>query len=110
MTDSGIQISLRWWHIALIALAVTALLAYAVGWGPATIVGLLGAGASAKKGRGDASQSDPTDPVPDRPEPETTEPVTEYSEAVDDAEGAAADQEVEEMTTEQIEKIIEDGL
>jgi len=105
-----ITVELKWWHIALIAVAVAALLAYAVGWGPAAIVGLLGAGASAQKGRGAESQTGSTDPVPDRPEPETTEPVTEYSEAADDVEGAVADQPAEEMSIEEIEQIIEEKL
>jgi hypothetical protein len=105
-----ISVKLDWWHVALLALAVVGLVALAFGWTPGALVALLGLGASAGKARRDRKQPDATDAIPDRPEPDTSEPVTEYSEAADDVQGAVADQEVEEMTTDEIKQIIEEGL
>jgi len=105
-----IDIKLDWWHVVLLGIAAAGLIALAFGWAPGAILTLLGVtGAGVRESQKGESPAQ-TDPVPDRPEVEESEPVTEYSEAVDEVEESVAEDVAEEMTIDEVEQTIEEGL
>ena len=80
-----IDIQLKWWHVALLALAVAGLLAWALGWRPGAIVGLLGLG-GAVADRERRRQQEPPDP-----KTAADDLDEEIDEATDDEETADGD-------------------